>query len=91
MPPKAQKEIVHPIKDLDHFNTLVNEENKKLVGKCTNKYVYSSPHSLGTVVDVHLTWCGPCKVLGPQYRGLFFSFSDPDKRLELYTVLLVIS
>eukprot|EP00347_Sterkiella_histriomuscorum_P016014 403354829 len=31
MPPKPQKEIVYPITSEEHFNQLVNPENKKLL------------------------------------------------------------
>ena len=38
------------------------------------------------VVDVHLTWCGPCEVMKPNFKTLYFSYEEPDKRLELYTI-----
>ncbi|CAI2384810.1 unnamed protein product [Moneuplotes crassus] len=38
------------------------------------------------VVDVHLTWCGPCEVMVPNFRTMFFSYDDADERLEIYTM-----
>ena len=37
------------------------------------------------VIDVHLTWCGPCEVMKPQFRTMFFEYENPEDRLELYT------
>ena len=38
------------------------------------------------VIDIHLTWCGPCTVMTPNFRTMFFSYDDADKRLEIYTM-----
>ncbi len=79
MPPKAQKEIVYPILSEEQFYSIVNQENKKLHGtlmlvKCV------------LVVDLHLSWCGPCIVMNSNYRSLFFGFEEAEKRLEFWTV-----
>mmetsp|Transcript_17162 Transcript_17162/g.15151 ORF Transcript_17162/g.15151 Transcript_17162/m.15151 type:complete len:87 (+) Transcript_17162:46-306(+) len=38
------------------------------------------------VVDIHLTWCGPCQVMVPNFRTMFFSYDDAVKRLEIFTM-----
>ena len=38
------------------------------------------------MIDVHLTWCGPCIVLDNNYRALYFAFEEPEKRLEFFTI-----
>ena len=38
------------------------------------------------VIDVHLTWCGPCTVMAPNFKTMYYSYDDPDKRLEIYTM-----
>ena len=38
------------------------------------------------VVDVHLTWCGPCEVMKPNFKTMYFTYEQPEDRLELYTM-----
>jgi len=38
------------------------------------------------VIDVHLSWCGPCAVMSSNYRTLYFGFEEAEKRLEFWTV-----
>lgn len=38
------------------------------------------------VIDVHLTWCGPCTVMEQSFRGLYFNITDAEKRVEFYTL-----
>ena len=38
-----------------------------------------------TVIDVHLNWCGPCTVMGSNYRTIYFSYEEADKRIEFWT------
>ena len=38
------------------------------------------------IIDVHLDWCGPCKVIQPNFRTLFFSISEAEKRIEFFTM-----
>jgi hypothetical protein len=42
------------------------------------------------VIDVHLGWCGPCTVMFYNYRTLFFSFEEAEKRIEFWTVTILI-
>ncbi|TNV85355.1 hypothetical protein FGO68_gene1080 [Halteria grandinella] len=38
------------------------------------------------VIDIHLTWCGPCVVMNQNYRTIWFNYEEADKRLEFYTI-----
>ena len=38
------------------------------------------------VIDYHLDWCGPCEVIEPNYRAMFFAIEEADKRIEFLTV-----
>ena len=38
------------------------------------------------VVDLHLSWCGPCEVMKPNFRTMFFGIDEVEKRLEIYTM-----
>lgn len=35
-----------------------------------------------TVVDVHLTWCGPCSLLASTYRSIAMKIDEWDSRLQ---------
>jgi hypothetical protein len=87
MPPKVQKEIVYPINSEEHFHQIVNPENKKLVGTYNHSFNHLCLiNSSFLVIDLHLTWCGPCSVMTTNYRSLFFTFEEADKRLEFWNV-----
>ena len=35
-------------------------------------------------MDYYLEWCGPCKVMEPNYRQMYFSFDSPDDRICIF-------
>ena len=35
-----------------------------------------------SVIDVHLTWCGPCGLLGSIYRSIAMKIDEWDSRLQ---------
>jgi len=39
-----------------------------------------------SVIDYHLDWCGPCEVVEPNYRAMYFSIEEADKRIEFLTI-----
>lgn len=79
MPPKQQKEVVQAITSTEQFLELISPENKKLIGKRLDD-------DIASVIDVHLTWCGPCVVMNQNYKTIWFNYEEADKRLEFYTV-----
>ena len=38
------------------------------------------------MIDLHLTWCGPCIVMSSNYRGLYFNIEEAEKRIEFWTI-----
>ena len=38
-----------------------------------------------SVIDFHLSWCGPCTVMHTNYRTLYYGFEDAEKRVEFWT------
>mmetsp|Transcript_1996 Transcript_1996/g.3533 ORF Transcript_1996/g.3533 Transcript_1996/m.3533 type:complete len:117 (+) Transcript_1996:28-378(+) len=38
------------------------------------------------VIDYHLEWCGPCQVIEPSFRSIFFSIEEPDSRIAFHTL-----
>jgi len=37
------------------------------------------------VIDIHLHWCGPCTVMSHNYKTLYYSFDEAEKRLQFWT------
>ena len=37
------------------------------------------------VIDYHMNWCGPCVVIEPNFRSIFFQVEEAAKRLEFLT------
>ena len=46
--------------------------------------VVSGENGLLTVIDCHLEWCGPCKVIEPNYQNIWFSIDNPESRLAFW-------
>ena len=38
------------------------------------------------VIDYHLDWCGPCEVIEPNFRAMYFLIDDAANRIEFLTV-----
>ena len=36
------------------------------------------------VIDCHLSWCGPCAPMIPNYQTLWFSYDEPETRLSFW-------
>ena len=34
---------------------------------------------------MHLAWCGPCDVMEQNYRSIYFTLPEADKRIEFWT------
>ena len=56
------------IKSEEHFNEI---QEKSICGPIA-------------IIDCHLDWCGPCAPMVPNYAQLFFSYEDPDNRLNFF-------
>lgn len=39
-----------------------------------------------SVVDVHLSWCGPCSLLAQTFRSIALKIDDWDNRIQFLTV-----
>ena len=37
------------------------------------------------VIDCYLGWCGPCVVMQPNYRTIYYNYEEAEKRIEFYT------
>ena len=35
-------------------------------------------------MDYYLDWCGPCNVMAPYYRTMYFSYDQPEERIEIW-------
>ena len=47
-------------------------------------------HSINIIViDYHLEWCGPCQVIEPNYRGMYFNIEEAPSRIEFLTVSIM--
>ena len=38
-----------------------------------------------SIIDHHLSWCGPCNVIEPNFRLMYFNIEDASLRLEFLT------
>ena len=38
-----------------------------------------------SVIDLHLEWCGPCMVIEPNFRALYFQIDNAPERVEFWT------
>ena len=36
------------------------------------------------IIDAHLSWCGPCEPMIPNYQTLWFSYDEPETRLSFW-------
>ena len=45
----------------------------------------SADYGKVVVIDYHLDWCGPCQVIEPNFRGIYFQVEEAAKRLEFVT------
>ena len=48
------------------------------------KIISEENHRL-SVIDIHLAWCGPCEAMQSNYQSLWFSFDQPEERIEFWT------
>ena len=39
-----------------------------------------------TVVDIHLSWCGPCVLMTPSFRSIAMKIEEWDSRLQFLIV-----
>ena len=46
----------------------------------------SSENDKVSVIDCHLDWCGPCEVIEPNFRQMYFLIENAANRLEFLTV-----
>lgn len=37
------------------------------------------------VIDLHMSWCGPCNIMEMNYRAMYFNFENADDRIGFYT------
>ena len=38
-----------------------------------------------SVIDLHLEWCGPCNVIEPNFRSMYFNIDNAANRVEFWT------
>ena len=83
MPPKALKQILFPIESTGEFLEKIDKENAKVVGKPVFVPIISFIKCLiWIVIDMYLSWCGPCDCIEQNYRGLGAKY---DGKVEFYT------
>ena len=64
-----KKKIFHKdIKSIEEFEEITNNTEKGPL----------------VIMDVYLSWCGPCACMVPNYPSIWFSYDDPESRLSFY-------
>lgn len=66
---KAKKTIFHEsIKSPEHMQEVIDRTDGGPIA----------------IVDCHLSWCGPCEPMIPNYASLWFSYDEPETRLSFW-------
>ena len=37
------------------------------------------------VIDLHMSWCGPCNIMESNYRAMYFNFENAEDRIGFFT------
>ena len=65
-------------KQIDIIRKLLNEQEYHDAISSSNPKV--------VVLDLHLDWCGPCQVIEPNFRTIYFAIDNCAERLEFLTI-----
>lgn len=84
---KKERDFFIYIKDEEHWNSHINEDNKKLSGKNTMRM---SRLNSFIVVDAYMSWSGPTELMFPTWKAITNATDEWENRLEFLLVSTVI-